>query len=145
MDASTIATTSTDKMKQIESIEYNISLFEELTFMQRNIIRYNFRKLIDENFGIKICHIENFIPIHTNNEVSHYKLIYLYKKRPSEPLMRTSIDTEIYINPYKIITTSFFFFSLRMKEKYETPNNIDEIHTEYFINYENYPPTEHLL
>jgi len=53
MDASTIATTSTDKMKQIESIEYNISLFEELTFMQRNIIRYNFRKLIDEILALK--------------------------------------------------------------------------------------------
>ena len=133
-------------MDKIECIEYNLSLFEDLTFMERNIIRYVFMKQIMNNYEIKISHIENFIPIYINNKISHYKLSYLYKKNIKETLLRISIDTPIYINPYKILKTSLFFICLKIKEKFQKEDKpLDEIHTEYFMNYENYPPTEHLL
>lgn len=130
-------------MKPIECIEYNISLFEDLTFMQRNCIRYVIKQLIQHNYEIIIKHIENFVPIYIDNKLSHYKLTYLYMKDCNDTLTRTSIEVPLSIGIIDLLKTSFFFTCMKFRDKYNGDRNIiihEDIEvSEYFINYKNYP------
>jgi hypothetical protein len=130
-----------DKMSQKESLEYCIKKQNELTFLQRNNIRYYFIDIFKENKYLKVYLFEKIIPKYDNTITSEkllnqnilgYEVVYLYKNDKNALLEKNSIFLPKYISPFKIIKSMIFYLFL---EKYE--DNEDEI-TEYFMNYNNY-------
>jgi len=130
-----------DKMSQKESLEYCIKKHDELTFSQRNNIRYYFIDIFKENKYLKVYLFEKIIPKYDNTITSEkllnqnilgYEVVYLYKNDKNALLEKNSIFLPKYISPFKIIKSMIFYLFL---EKYQ--DNDDEI-TEYFMNYNNY-------
>ena len=128
-------------MSQKESLEYCIKKHHELTFSQRNNIRYYFIDIFKENKYLKVYLFEKIIPKYDNTITSEkllnqnilgYEVVYLYKNDKNALLEKNSIFLPKYISPFKIIKSMIFYLFL---EKYQ--DNDDEI-TEYFMNYNNY-------
>ena len=134
-----------DKMSQKESIEYCIKKHDELTFSQRNNIRYYFIDIFKENKYLKVYLFEKIVPKYDykitsekllNQNIIGYEVVYLYKSNKNALLEKNSIFIPKYIFPYKIIKSILFYFFL---EKYEdNDNDSNDEMTEYFMNYNNY-------
>jgi len=134
-----------DKMSQKESIEYCIKKQDDLTFLQRNNIRYYFIDIFKENKYLKVYLFEKIVPKYDytitsekllNQNIIGYDVIYLYKSNKNALLEKNSIFIPKYIFPYKIIKSMIFYFFL---EKYEdNDNDSNDEMTEYFMNYNNY-------
>jgi len=133
-----------DKMSQKESLEYCIKKYDELTFLQRNNIRYYFIDIFKENKYLKVYLFEKIIPKYDytitsekllNQNILGYEVVYLYKNDKNALLEKNSIFLPKYITPYKIIKSMIFYFFLK---KYEDNDDSNDEMTEYFMNYNNY-------
>jgi hypothetical protein len=132
------------KMSQKESLEHCIKKQDELTFLQRNNIRYYFIDIFKENKYLKVYLFEKIVPKYDykitsekllNQNIIGYNVVYLYKTDKNALLEKNTIFIPKYIFPYKIIKSMIFYFFL---EKYEDNDDNNDEMTEYFMNYNNY-------
>jgi len=138
-----------DITTQKDSLEYNIDKYSDLSFMQRNSIRYEFIKIFKENIYLKIICFEKIVSKHDNSimvdkislinykrSIIGYDLHYTYKKDKYSNIQKKTLFIPLYVFPHQIIKSMIFYYYLDKKNK-EQEENEENIEI-YFQDYNNY-------
>jgi hypothetical protein len=138
-----------DITTQTDSLEYNIDKYSDLSFMQRNSIRYEFINIFKQNIFLRIMSFEKIVSKHDNTimadkislinykrSIIGYDLHYTYKKDKYSNIQKNILFIPLYVFPHQIIKSMIFYYYLDKKNKVQEEN---EEHIEiYFQDYNNY-------